>query len=235
MTRSELKAQDEITTTIQSFGETAMARKKEIGTGAAVVLAVILIVFGWRYYAAGRDTAAQGQLGAVMAAFNDRALASDKERFEKTIVEAQKLLAESGSSHAASVGKYYMGLSQAGLGDLPNGVKNLEEAIAGGDTTIRPIAQFALAGVYKGNGEYQKAIDVLKQLEQSGGFSASSVAYEIGAAAEAAGQKDVAQTYYSKVVTDFSDSPFRADAESALKRMGLPVPAPAPITTPVTP
>ena len=109
---------------------------------------------------------------------------------------------------------------------MPNAVKNLEEVIARGDSDTKPIAQFALAGVYKRNGELQKAIDVLKQLDASGGFSKAVVAYELGSVAEAANQKDVAQTAYSKVVTESADSPFRSDAEAALKRMGLPIPTP---------
>jgi predicted negative regulator of RcsB-dependent stress response len=111
---------------------------------------------------------------------------------------------------------------------MPNAVKNLEEVIGRGDVETKPVAQFALAGVYKRNGDFQKAIDVLKQLESSGGYSKAVVSYELGTVAEAANQKDVAQAAYSKVITDSVDSPFRADAESALKRMGLPVPVPAP-------
>jgi len=85
-----------------------------------------------------------------------------------------------------------------------------------------------LAGVYKKHGEFQKAIDVLKQLEAAGTYSKSAVAYELGNTAEAANQKDVAQEAYSKIIKDSPDSPFRADAETALKRMGLPIPAPTP-------
>ena len=59
MTRSELKAQDEITTTLERLTETAMARKNEVLVGAAVVLALIAGCFGWRYYSSGRDAAAQ--------------------------------------------------------------------------------------------------------------------------------------------------------------------------------
>src|SRR5215216_1763246 len=84
LTRSELKAQDEITTTLQSFGEIAMARKKEILAGAAIVLVVAVAFFGWRFYSAKRDTAAQSELAAAINAFKNPAVASDQERFEKT-------------------------------------------------------------------------------------------------------------------------------------------------------
>jgi len=228
MSRSELRAQDEITTTLERLTETAMARKNEVLIGVAIVLVLVAAFFGWRSYSSSRTAAAQEDLAKVILAFSDPAVKVDKDRFEKTIGAAQKTMADFPSTSAASLAQYYLSLSQDGLGDMPNAVKNLEDVIGRGDVKIKPVAQFALAGVYKRNGDLQKAIDVLKQLETSGGYSKAAVAYELGSVAEAANQKDVAQTAYSKVVTDSADSPFRADAESALKRMGLPVPVPAP-------
>jgi len=228
MTRSELKSRDEITTTLGQLTEGALLRKKQILTGAAVVLGIVGLFIGWRAYASGRDLSAQKQLGSVINAFHDPAVKAEKERFEKTIVEAQKTIKDHPSTHAASVAQYYQALSEDGLGLKENAVKNLEEVIGRGDPQVKPVAQFALAGVYKRNGEFQKAIDILKQLETSGGFSKSMAALELGSAAEAANQKDVAQEAYSRIIKDSPDSPFRADAEAALKRMGLPIPAPAP-------
>ena len=236
MTRSELKAQDEITSTLERLTESAIARKKEVLTALAVIVAVGALLYGWRTYAAGQNASAQVQLRAVMVAFQAQDQ-SEQDRYEKTIVEAQKLVADYPSSAAAPVAQYYMALSQDGLGDMPNAVKNLEDVIGRGDSDIKPIAQFALAGVYKRNGELQKAIDVLKQLDASGGYSRSAVSFELASLGEAASQNDLAQNYYSKVITDFPDSPFRSEAEAALKRMGLPIPNPAPVEVPpaVTP
>jgi len=228
LTRSELKAQDEITSTLGRLTETAIERKREVLIGAVVILGIAGLLFGWRTYAAGRDSGAQKQLGAVINAFHDPTVKVDKERFEKTIAEAQKTMSSYGSTHAASMAQYYMALSQNGLGDQPNAVKNLEEVISRGDTEVKPVAQFALASIYKQHGELQKAIDILKQLDTAGTYSKSAVAYELGSTAEAANQKDVAQEAYSKVIKDSPESPFRADAEAALKRMGLPIPAPTP-------
>jgi predicted negative regulator of RcsB-dependent stress response len=232
LTRSELKAQDEITTTLQGFGGMAMARKKEILTGAAVILVLAVAFFGWRFYSAGQDAAAQEKLATAIAAFRNPAAKSDQERFEKAIVEAQKALNDHPSARTAPVARYYLAMAQDGLGDKANAIKNLEEVISRADADTKSIAQFALAGVYKRHGDFQKAIDVLKQLETSGGYSKSAVQYEVGSAAEAANQKDQAQTYYSKVITESPDSPFRTEAEAALKRMGLPLPAPAPVPAP---
>ena len=228
MTRSELKAQDEITSTLGRLTESAINRKKEVAIGAVVILGIAGLLFAWRTYASGRDAGSQRQLGAVISVFQDPNVKVDKERFEKTIAEAQKTMSAYPSSHAASMAQYYMAISQDGLGDQASAVKNLEEVISRGDAEVKPVAQFALAGLYKRHGEFQKAIDVLKQMDTAGTYSQSAVAFELGSTAEAAKQKDVAQAAYSKIIKDFPDSPFHADAEAAMKRMGLPIPAPAP-------
>ena len=230
LTRSELKSQDEISSTIQSFGEQAIARKKELLTYGGIVLAVVLLFYGYRTFAAGRTSEAQKSLGAVIAAFRDNTK-PDNERYEKTVAAAQETMKAYPSSATGAMAQYFLAVSQNGLGDKANAVKNLEEVIGRGDEATKPVAQFALAGIYKASGEYQKAIDILKQLETSGGYSTTAVVFEVGAAAEAAGQTDQAQTYYSKVITETPDSPFRTDAEAALKRMGLPIPTP-PVTPP---
>src|SRR5678815_969183 len=192
MSRSELKAQDEITTTLERLTESALERKNEVIVGLLVLLVLVGGFFGWRYYSASQNAKAQQELSNVITTFQDLTIKSEKERFEKTIVAAQKTLADYPGSHSAFLAQYYMALSQDGLGDMPNAVKTLEEVISRGDADTKALAQFALAGVYKHNGELQKAIDVLKQLDASGGFTKATVAYELGAAAEAANQKDVA-------------------------------------------
>jgi len=225
LSRSELRSQDEITTTLQNVGEKALARKNDILIWGGIALGIVVIFFSWRTYAAGRTADAQRELGAAIMAFKDTTL-TDTERYEKTVAAAQKTMNEFPNTPSASMAQYFLGVSQAGLGDKTNAIKNLEEVIGRGDSATKPVAQFALAGIYKAGGEYDKAIGVLKQLEASGEYSKSAVAFDLGAAAEAAGQKDQAQTYYGKVITESPDSPFRTDAENALKAMGLPIPTP---------
>ena len=49
--------------------------------------------------------------------------------------------------------------------------------------------------------------------------------YELGSLHEANNQLDQAKDYYQKVVSEFPDSPFRQEADEALRRLGV---APAP-------
>jgi predicted negative regulator of RcsB-dependent stress response len=231
MSRHELKSQDEITTTLQRFTETAYAWKRQIIIGASAVLLVFLAIAAWSIYSANRNANAQSQLSLAIQAFNDTTtIKTDKERYEKTIAEAQKTVDSYGSLPVGMIARYYIALSNEGLGNTAGAVQNLQEVIDRGDADIKGVAQFALGSLHKKHGEAQKAIEVYKQLYDSGAYAKAAVTFELAKLHEESSQPDPAKDYYQKVVSEFPDSPFRQDAEAALKRMGVTVPPPAPPT-----
>lgn len=227
MTRHELKEQDEITTSLQKITEFAYTRKKELIIGGSVVLMAVLAVVSWSLYVSNRNTKAQMQLSQAIRIFDDMTK-PDKERYEKTIAEAQKTLDSYGSLPVGAIAQYYIAMSQEGLGDTTKAVQNLQGTIDRGDATIKGVAQFALAGIHKKHGETQKAVEVYKQLYESGNYSKAAAAYELATLYEATDQPNQAKDYYQKVVSEFPESPFRQSADDALKRLGAtPIPAPA--------
>jgi tetratricopeptide (TPR) repeat protein len=230
MTRHELKEQDEITSSLQRFTELAYARKREIIIGGSALVVVVLAIVGWSLYASSRNSRAQIQLAQVMKAYDDMSK-PDKERYEATVVEAQKTVDSYGSLPAGAIAQYYIGLSQEGLGDTAKAMQSLQAAIDSGDPTVKGPAQFALAGIHKKHGDGPKAIEAYKQLYDSGDYSKAAVAYELATLYEITDQPNQARDYYQKIVTDFPDSPFRQPADEALKRMGVTV-APAPTQSP---
>ena len=169
-------------------------------------------------------------MAQVFRAYDDTTK-PDKERFEATITEAQKTVDAYGSLPAGAIAQYYIGLSQDGLGDAAKASQSLQAAIDHGDTTIKGAAQFALAAIHKKHGEGPKAIEIYKQLYDSGNYSKAAVAYELAILYETTNQPNQARDYYQKILTDFPDSPFRQMADDALKRMGVIV-APPPAQKP---
>jgi predicted negative regulator of RcsB-dependent stress response len=231
MTRHELKEQDEITTSLEKFVEFSVARKNELIIAGAALVVVVAGLFGWSYYRTNRNNNAQMQLAQVFRAYDDTSK-PDKQRFETTIAEAQKTVDAYGSLPAGAIAQYYIGLSQEGLGDSAKAMQSLQAAIDRGDTTIKGTAQFALAGLHKKHGEGPKAIEVYKQLYDSGNYSKAAVAYELALLYESTEQPNQARDYYQKIVTDFPDSPFRQMADEALRRMGVTVVPPPPAQKP---
>jgi tetratricopeptide (TPR) repeat protein len=228
MTRHQLKEQDEITTSLQTFTDMVIARKREVTMGLAAVAVLIIAIFGWSYYSARRNANAQAQLSQAIATYNDTVnIKSDKERYEKTIVEAQKTHDQYPSLPVGSIALYYVAMSQEGLGDTAKAIPNLEEVARRGDPSIKAVSQFALGAIYKKHGDTQKAIDTYKQLYDNGGYSKAAVGYELATLHEANKQVDQAKDYYQKLVAEFPDSPFRQNAEDALKRLGVAAPPPS--------
>ena len=226
MTRHQLKEQDGVTSSLQKFTEIVYDRQKEVFAGLAVLAVVVLAIIGWSFYSSSRNASAQGQLALAINAYNDTAK-PDKERYEKTLAEAQKTYDAYRSLSAGVIAQYYMGLSYEGLGDTAKAVQNLEEAIQRGDDEIKGVARFGLASLHKKHGEAQKAIDIYKQLYDGGGYSKAAAAYELAVLYEGSNQLDQAKEYYQKVVSEFADSPFRQDADTALKRLGVSAQPPA--------
>lgn len=229
LTRHQLKEQDEITTSLQTFTELLVAKKKEATMALGVVAALVLIFFGWSYYSSSRNTRAQIELSQAINTYNDTAnIKSDKERYEKASAEAQKTYDDYRSLSAGSIALYYVGLSQEGLGNTAKAVQSLQEAAQRGDASVKAVSQFALGSIYRKHGDFQKSIETYKQLYDGGGYSKAAVAYELASVYEANKQLDQAKEYYQKLVTDFPDSPFRQNADDALKRLGVTAPPPKP-------
>lgn len=233
MTRHELKEQDEITTYLQKFTEFVVRYQKEATTGVVAIAALAIIIFGWTYYRSSRNARAEAQLSQAIDTFNDTTnIKSDKERYEKTLAEAQKTYDQYGSLPAGMIALYYVGLSQDGLGDMNKSVQTLQEVSDHGDPSIKAVAQFAMGSIYKKHGENQKAIDIYKRLYDSGGYSKAAVAYELASLYEVNKQPDQAKDFYQKVVSEYPDSPFRTNADEGLKRLGVTPTPPAPAQKP---
>ena len=226
LSRHELKTQDEITSSLRSFTEILETRKKEVLIAVAAVIVIVAALLGWSAYAGRRNAAASAQLASAIASFEDSNTKPDKVRYEKAVEEARKTIETYGSTSAAVIAKYYLAMSQDRLGDTASAEKNLQEVIDRGDSTIKGVAQFALAHLQAQHGGSAKAIETLTQLYNSGNYPRSAVGFDLAALYEAGGQQEQAKQYYGKVITESPDSRFRQESESALKRMGAPVPAP---------
>jgi tetratricopeptide (TPR) repeat protein len=195
--------------------------------GLAALAVLVIAVLGWSFFSARRDAAAQVQLSQAISIYNDTTnIKVDKERYEKTIAEAQKTYDQYPSLAAGAIALYYVALSQEGLGDTAKATENLGRVAQSGHDDVAGVAKFALAEIHKKHGETQKAIDVYKELYESRGYSQAAVAFELAKLYEESNQLDQAKEFYQKLVSEFPESPFRPNADEALKRLGVTTPPP---------
>ena len=208
------------------------ANQKQALIAVVALIVGVAGVAGWRAYSGSRNAAASAQLSAAIMAFEDSTAKPDKVRYEKSATEAQKTIDQYGSTNAGIIAKYYLAMSQERLGDVTNAEKNMQEVVDRGDSSIKGVAQFALAHIQAQHGGASKAMDTLTQLYSSGNYPKSAVAFELAQLYEGSGQQDKAKEYYGKIIIDSPESRFRSESEAALKRMGAPIPVPPPPPAP---
>jgi predicted negative regulator of RcsB-dependent stress response len=162
--------------TVTDFGGPVFRRftfnRKTVVVGALVILSFFLMLnFASSYYSSQRNAAAQARLSQVITTFTNTANGRiGKEGYEQTIAQAKKIKDEYGSSPAGRLAQYYIALSEENLGQTANAIRDLQELIHGNDATMKALAQFALGSLYKNHGENEKALQVYKELDESGAY-----------------------------------------------------------------
>jgi predicted negative regulator of RcsB-dependent stress response len=150
-----------------------VSRRQKAIVVAAIALATLLTAnFAWSQYSSQREADARARFALVMSAFTQAvSTKSDKAGFERVIVEAQKIKDEYKSSSVAPLAQYYIAISEENLGNTDKAVQNLQELIRDGEPTMKYLAQFALAAIYRNHGDTKRALEVYRDLEESGVYS----------------------------------------------------------------
>jgi tetratricopeptide (TPR) repeat protein len=220
LTRKELVQKDDITSGLEWATTYVVEHAVPIGIGVGLVVVGIAIAVVLNVTAANREAAAQSALAEVIRIYSTITEdTTDEERFQAALVEAARVEADHPDQPAAQIARYYAGLSHEGLGDSDQAIAILTELGEAGDETVKQVALFALAESHKKEGDLESAIEVYQALADSGGYSPSAVLYELGRLYEATSKPEEARGYYQSLVGEYPDSPFRADADSALRRL----------------
>lgn len=219
LSRRELKHTDEITSTLESFVDKVIARKREVVAGLVGLLVLAGGVIGWRAYASSQESTAQARLGTVIAAFNDPTVTDEKQRLTKTITEANNVISEYRGTDVGRFAQYYLGLSQAGLGDHATAEKTLSDLVGSSTGEIKAVAQVALGGVHRSKGDEAKAIEAYKQVLDSGAYPKSVILFELGKMSEKS-NPTAAKEFYQRIITEHNDSVYRTDADQAIRKLG---------------
>ncbi len=221
LTRKELVQKDEITSVLESVTNYVVEHGKTIAIAAAVLVVAVAIVVVSSVMASNREARAQSALGEVIRIYTTAIEGmTDEARFQATLEAAIRVEVDHPDQPAARIARYYAGLSHEGLGDSAQAISILTELGESDDAVVSQVALFALAETYKKQGEMERAIEAYQLLADTGGYSQSAVLYELGRLHEATSMPDEARGYYQSVVGDHPDSPFFADADRALVRLG---------------
>ena len=159
ISRKELK-QDEVVLEVGKTVEFFQAHRDRLIVGG-IVTAVLAIggYGGYTFYSTRMESANQA-LGKAIETFhapvrpvslsdapNEVTFTTDKQRGEAALREFQQVADKYSILRGGKLARYYIGLCQEDLGNLPEADKALTAAVESGDSYVGPLARLALASV----------------------------------------------------------------------------------------
>ncbi len=221
LSRKELTEKDEITSKLELAAMFAVDNAKPLLTGASVVVVAIAAFIGWNAYSARVEANAQMALGEVIGIFNVIDGQTDEARFNSAIEEAALVQSGFPGSQAADIAQYFAALSHEGLGNTEESDRIFRSLIDAGDESIRDNARFALAESFKKRDDVQAAISEYELLAESADFPRGAILFELGRLHESVSELDEARGYFQSLIDEYQDSPFRNEADRALRRIRI--------------
>jgi len=143
----------------------------------------------------------------------------DNVRYEKA-AEMFGKLEEQASGSTSMLGAFYEANAYFRLGNLQKaieGYSSLFERSPG--SLMGSFAGLRLASAYLDTGDMDAAIGVLSKLSETGGYLRDEALFSLGQLYEKAGRKTDAGTAYSKLTSEYKESPRAREADMRLNRL----------------
>jgi tetratricopeptide (TPR) repeat protein len=180
LTRHELK-QDEFRETLDQIEQYLKAHRREILTVATLVIVVVGLAGGLKYYLDQQEVSANVELASALRTFQSYVgavspgtLGADSETFLSAADKYRKAREQFNAivlkyrmfprPKAVGIARYHVGVCDALLGDSVAAIKTLQEASRDGNREIAELAQFALAGEFLKIGKQQEAVAIYQHL-----------------------------------------------------------------------
>jgi tetratricopeptide (TPR) repeat protein len=211
--------------------------KRREATTVAVVLAVIGLAaasyWGWHQHV---EDNAHALLAEAMVAQEARvgppaeatggsgglSFPTERERAQAA-VNKYKVAADTYPSTDAGVfARYQEAALQVSLGDMADAIKTYQTVIdRAGDGIYGQMSRLGLADAYARSGQYEQAITAYKELAQrkDGELPVDGILIQLGRTYRDAGKAADAQQTFNRLVEEFPDSPFTADAKREIDEL----------------
>jgi predicted negative regulator of RcsB-dependent stress response len=159
ISRKELK-QDEVVLEVGNVVEFVQEHRDRLIIGGIVL--VVLVAVGWGGYAfySNRVTGANEGLGKALETYhapvrpvslsdspNQVTFTTEQLRADAALRQFEPVADKYSMMRAGKLARYYVGLCDVDLGNLPEADKNLNAAVSASDSYVQPLARLALAGV----------------------------------------------------------------------------------------
>jgi TolA-binding protein len=235
--RHKLK-ENEFARTVTHAREVVEARKRDIGLITTVVAVLIAVVAGYLWWQQSRNATASEGLAAAMAIHEAPVVPipapapgspapvqqpgtypTEKAKLEAALpkfIEAADRYPSTGPGIAA---RYQAASILATLGRYPEAEQRYQEVVdKAGNSIYRRTARLGLADVQVAQGKYDSAINIYTEMsrEPNSQIPIDSVLMQLGRAYARAGRKEEAAGAFNRIVNEFPESSYVADARREL-------------------
>ena len=228
---------DELVTVFERISAYTETHLREVALVAAGVVIAVLSGLGVSSWVEGRNERSSFLLGELIQAYRAPlalspeaqqapagvvTYASAGERDDKVIEIADDILARYGGSKAAPKALYYKALALTGERRYEDAAKTLDEFLRRypGDF-LAPLARFALARVKEAQGNPAEALIQFQALadDSGGAFPREEGLLGMARCQEAMGKKEEALKIYRRILSDFPNSAYDAEARSKVDQL----------------
>jgi tetratricopeptide (TPR) repeat protein len=205
-----------------------------VGIAVAVVAAVAIGYFVWT----GRVSARAHTLLADALAVDDARVGpapapgspapaglsfeTARARYQTALTKFKIVADEYPSTDAGIFARYRQAATYMALGEPASAATTYQQVIErAGDSLYGQMARLGLAEAQAQTGQYEQAINTYKELAQrkDGEVPVDGVLLRLGRAYADAGKKGDAEQTFNRLVEEFPDSPFSADARRELDQL----------------
>jgi len=144
---------------------------------------------------------------------------TERERAQAVIAKFKAAADAYPSTDAGLFARYQEASTEMSIGNTAEAAKAYQQVIdQGGDKLYGQMARLGLAETHALAGQYEQAIVAYKELAQrkDGQLPVDGILMQLGRAQRDAGRASDAQQTFNRVVEEFPDSPFNADAKREL-------------------
>lgn len=234
--RQHLK-ENELAHLAASAGTIVQERGKPI---IYAIVAVVVVLAGSGGYVAWRNNVeakAHAQLAGALAieearigppaAFGTSAptglsFVSEREKNQAALTKYKEVANAYPSSDAGLYARYRQANTFMALGSPESAAEIYQQVISqGGDSLYAQMARLGLAEAQAQSGEYDAAINTFRDLSQrkDGQLPVDGLLMRLGRTQLEAGKASEAEQTFNKLVQEFPDSPFTADAQKELDQL----------------
>ncbi len=206
-------------------------RQELIYGGIALAVAIAVVLGGWVYIqqqdeSAGVALGKAVQLytapvtGAQPATPEVRSFATVADRGKAARAEFAQVASKYPHTRSAEIARYFMGLADEDAGNTADAEKELKEVSGSGRPDLAALAKFALAALYRNQGQDAQAVSLYKDLIDHPTNTVAKAQSQLElAAVYAAKQPQDARTLYQQVQKENPDSPAAQIASAKLAEL----------------